>query len=69
MNESGWYHLAKNKESGAFGIPQSLPASKLDSYGDRYSPEVQIRWMIDYVFQRYGTACNAYSWQVAHHWY
>ena len=69
MRESGWNHLAKNKTSGAYGIPQSLPASKLDTYGDRHDPAVQIRWFIDYVFARYGTSCKALSFQVAHNWY
>ena len=69
MKESGWNHLATNKASGAFGIPQSLPASKIDTFGDRYDPAVQIRWMLNYISVRYGTPCKAYYWQVAHNWY
>lgn len=70
MRESGWDHTIYNKGgSGAFGIPQALPASKLDAYGNRYDPEVQIRWMIDYVNDRYSGACQALQWQIAHNWY
>lgn len=69
MRESGWNHLAKNKTSGAFGIPQSLPASKLDTYGDRNDPSVQIRWFIDYVSQHYQDSCNALKHSYALNWY
>lgn len=70
MRESGWDHTIYNRGgSGAFGIPQSLPASKLDAYGNRYDPEVQIRWMIDYVNQRYGGACQALQFQINSGWY
>jgi len=69
MRESGWNHLAKNKSSGAYGIPQSLPASKLDTHGDRHDPEVQIRWFIDYVKNRYGTACKALQFSYTNNWY
>lgn len=69
MRESGWNHLAVNISSGAFGIPQALPASKLDAYGDRNDPAVQIRWMIDYIFKRYITSCRALSFQIANKWY
>lgn len=69
MRESGWDNLIANKSSGAYGIPQSLPASKLDSYGSRHDPEVQIRWMMDYVVQRYKTPCQALAFQLANDWY
>lgn len=69
MRESGWDNLIANKSSGAYGIPQSLPASKLDDYGDRHDPEVQIRWMMDYVVQRYKTPCKALAFQIANNWY
>ena len=69
MRESGWNNIALNKASGAYGIPQSLPASKLDTYGDRHDPEVQIRWMIDYLKSRYGGSCQAIAWHDIKNWY
>ena len=69
MRESGWNHLADNPTSTAFGIPQSLPGTKMLTHGDMYSPEVQIRWFLDYVKSRYGTPCAAYKFQVANNWY
>lgn len=70
MRESGWDNTIYNRSgSGAFGIPQALPASKLDAYGDRHDPSVQIMWMIDYVFGRYGTFCKALNFQVKNDWY
>lgn len=71
MAESGWDERRVNTSSGAFGIPQALPAKKLDTYGDRYDPEVQIRWMIDYIERVYKTSCNAYQTQQLRqpHWY
>lgn len=70
MNESGWDHTIWNRSgSGAFGIAQSLPASKYDSYGDRNSPLVQIRWFLDYVKNRYKTPCAADKFQIANNWY
>ncbi len=72
MNESGWDHTIWNKGgSGAYGIPQSLPATKMKSYGYDYmtNPAVQIRWMIDYVNQKYKGSCNAYHFQVKNNWY
>lgn len=69
MRESGWNHTAKNKTSGAYGIPQSLPASKMATHGDIHSPAVQIEWMIDYVFNRYETSCKALKFQISANWY
>ena len=68
--ESGWWHLATNPTSGAFGIPQSLPANKLASAGSPItSPVVQIRWMLSYIRGRYGTPCAALAFHTAHGWY
>jgi phage-related protein len=71
QGESGWNPKAKNPSSGAYGIPQSLPASKMDSYGDRNDPAVQIRWGLDYIKGAYGTPSNAWAqWQArSPHWY
>ena len=64
QHESGWNHLAENKSSGAYGIPQSLPASKMAVYGSDYrtNPVPQIRWGMDYIARRYGTPCAAWAW-------
>ena len=69
IRESGWNNTATNPTSGAYGIPQSLPASKMASHGDIHDPTVQIEWMIDYVFSRYGTSCNADRFQRVNGWY
>jgi peptidoglycan DL-endopeptidase CwlO len=56
-HESGWDHRVWNRQgSGAYGIPQSLPASKMASHGDDYmtNPRVQVRWGLDYIRGRYG---------------
>ena len=60
--ESGWRPLARSR-SGAFGIFQALPASKLDRYGKRTDPLTQVRFGIAYA-GKYGGACGAWSfWQ------
>ncbi|MBW8796888.1 MAG: hypothetical protein JF597_25805 [Streptomyces sp.] len=61
--ESGWRWNALNPSSGAYGIPQSLPASKMASAGPdwRTNPATQIRWGMDYVHDRYGSPAHAYS--------
>lgn len=67
MNESGWSDVVVNTSSGAFGIPQALPASKIS--GNRTDPAVQIKWMISYISSRYHSPCNAYKFQVNNNWY
>jgi hypothetical protein len=69
--ESGWNPRALNKSSGAYGIPQALPASKMDAYGNRNDPTVQIRWGLDYIRSRYGNPANAYRTWLGRspHWY
>jgi hypothetical protein len=73
MGESGWNAGALNKSSGAYGIPQSLPASKMASAGSdwRTNAATQIRWGTNYIKQRYGNPVNAYSKWLARnpHWY
>jgi hypothetical protein len=72
-HESGWNEKAKNKSSGAYGIPQALPASKMAVYGNDYltNPATQIKWGLDYVKKRYTTPCNAWNtWNSrSPHWY
>ena len=71
--ESNWNHLAINPTSGAYGIPQSLPASKMAAVADdwRTNPETQIRWGLDYIKRSYGSPCGALgAWQSrSPHWY
>jgi len=69
--ESGWNPSAKNPSSGAYGIPQSLPASKMASEGDDYltNYQTQIRWGLKYISQRYGSPTGAWSHSEATGWY
>lgn len=69
--ESNWRWSATNKSSGAYGIPQSLPASKMASAGSdwRTNPETQIRWGIGYIDGRYGSPCAALAHSDEHNWY
>ena len=69
--ESGWNPHARNGSSGAYGIPQSLPASKLASAGKdwRDNPITQIKWMVNYIKGRYGTAMAAESFHKRVGWY
>ncbi|MFB2556242.1 coiled-coil domain-containing protein [Herbiconiux liangxiaofengii] len=71
--ESGWRANAYNDSSGAYGIPQSLPASKMASVGSDYvtNHQTQIIWGMNYISGRYGTPCEALSQWTARnpHWY
>lgn len=69
--ESGWNHLSMNGGSGAYGIPQSLPGSKMAAFGSDWktSPVTQIKWGLSYISGRYGTPCNAWAHFLAHNWY
>jgi hypothetical protein len=69
--ESSWNHLARNRWSGAYGIPQALPASKMSSAGTdwRTSPATQIRWGLAYIGRRYHTPCAAWGHSAAMGWY
>lgn len=70
-NESGWDHRAENPSSGAYGIPQALPASKMASEGDDYrtNPVTQISWGLGYIENRFGTPCSALGFWEANNWY
>ena len=63
--ESNWNPNARNRSSGACGIPQALPCSKIPDM----STEGQIRWGLSYIQQRYGNPTNAYSFWRSHNWY
>ena len=69
--ESGWNHLAQNPSSGAYGIPQSLPGSKMASAGSdwRTNPYTQVRWGVTYIKSRYGTPCSAWAHSQSVGWY
>jgi hypothetical protein len=69
--ESGWNVHADNPSSSAYGIPQALPGSKMASMGAdwRNNPETQIRWGLQYIKGRYGTACAAGSFKQGHGYY
>lgn len=71
--ESGWNWAASNPTSGAYGIPQALPGSKMATAGDDWlvNPATQIRWGLSYVVSRYGSPCDAWSTWLSRspHWY
>lgn len=69
--ESQWNPRATNKTTGAYGIPQSLPASKMALAGSnwRTSPLTQVRWGLQYIAKRYGTACQAWTFRSYNGWY
>lgn len=69
--ESNWRPTAANPSSGAYGIPQSLPGSKMASHGSdwRTNPATQIAWGLDYIAGRYGTPCSAWAHSRANNWY
>jgi hypothetical protein len=69
--ESGWRYNAKNKSSGAYGIPQSLPGSKMASSGSDWktNPQTQIKWGLGYIEGRYSTPCGAWSAFKKKGWY
>ena len=69
--ESKWNPLAHNSSSGAHGIPQSLPASKMAECGDDYwnNGYTQILWGLQYIRQRYGTPQGALGHSNRVGWY
>ena len=69
--ESDWNANAHNKSSGAHGIPQSLPASKMSSEGSDYYTNgyTQIRWGLKYIKERYGSPSAAWQHFQNKNWY
>jgi len=69
--ESGWRVGAYNAGSGAYGIPQALPGSKMASAGADWetNPATQITWGLGYISGRYGTPCGAWGHSQAKGWY
>jgi hypothetical protein len=69
--ESMWNFQATNPSSGAYGIAQALPGSKMASAGPdwRTNPVTQIRWGLDYISDRYGSPCGAWGHSQSTGWY
>jgi hypothetical protein len=69
--ESNWNYKSRNKKSGAHGIPQALPASKMNvvSTDWRTNPVTQIRWGLRYISIRYETPCKAWAKHKRSNWY
>ncbi|MFD6136964.1 G5 domain-containing protein [Isoptericola sp. NPDC060257] len=69
--ESGWNASAANPSSGAYGIPQSLPGSKMASAGSDWqtNPATQIEWGLGYIADVYGTPCGAWGHSQSVGWY
>ena len=70
-HESSWNMHAVNASSGAYGLFQALPATKMESAGSdwRTNPATQIKWGLNYMDSRYGSPCDAWSFWQANHYY
>ncbi|QYJ02656.1 lytic transglycosylase domain-containing protein [Nocardioides panacisoli] len=71
QKESGWNPAARNPSSGAHGIPQALPGSKMASAGSDWAtnPRTQITWGLGYIQDRYGSPCAAWGHSQRVNWY
>ncbi|WP_235480842.1 hypothetical protein [Agromyces sp. Leaf222] len=69
--ESGWSYTAYNASSGATGIPQSLPGSKMATAGADWETNAatQIKWGLGYISGSYGSPCSAWSHSQSMNWY
>ncbi|MDR6986363.1 uncharacterized membrane protein HdeD (DUF308 family) [Paenarthrobacter nitroguajacolicus] len=69
--ESNWKTTATNASSGAYGIVQSLPASKMASAGADWQTnyQTQIKWGLNYIKERYGSPSAALAFHLANNWY
>ncbi|MFD7547857.1 transglycosylase SLT domain-containing protein [Streptomyces sp. NPDC059578] len=69
--ESNWDVTAQNSSSGAYGLVQALPGSKMSTHGSdwRTNAETQIKWGIDYMEDRYGSPVGAWDFWKANSWY
>ncbi|MEU2546268.1 transglycosylase SLT domain-containing protein [Streptomyces roseolus] len=70
-HESTWNYRAQNPSSGAYGLVQALPGSKMSSAGADWqtNPATQIKWGLNYMNDRYGSPCGAWSFWQANRWY
>lgn len=71
VRESNWNVYADNPTSSAYGIPQSLPGSKMASVGSDWAtnPVTQIKWGLGYIRDRYGSPCAAWGHSESVGWY
>ncbi|WP_025157528.1 hypothetical protein [Leifsonia aquatica] len=71
QKESNWNYQASNGGSGATGIPQALPGSKMASFGTDWATNAstQVKWGLDYISRAYGTPCSAWSHSQSVNWY
>jgi hypothetical protein len=69
--ESGWNYTATNPSSGAYGLVQSNPGSKMASVASdwRTNPATQIKWGLNYMNNRYGSPCGAWQFWQSHNYY
>lgn len=69
--ESGWSNIADNSSSGAYGIPQALPASKMGVLANPpiSSASAQILWGLSYIKSRYGSPEGAWAHETSIGWY
>ncbi|MFG2571661.1 transglycosylase SLT domain-containing protein [Streptomyces sp. NPDC048481] len=70
-HESGWNVSATNSSSGAYGLVQALPGSKMASAGSDWksNAKTQIKWGLDYMNSRYGSPVAAWNFWQANGWY
>lgn len=70
-HESGWNVTATNASSGAYGLVQALPGSKMAAAGSDWktNPATQIEWGLDYMNSRYGSPVAAWNFWQSHGWY
>jgi len=71
LRESNWNPYAQNRSSGAYGIPQALPGSKMATVAPDWqtNPATQITWGLNYIVARYGTPCGAWNHSQGYGWY
>lgn len=69
--ESEWLTSATNASSGAYGIPQALPGTKLATAGGDWQTNyrTQVNWGLTYIESRYGSPCSALNFHYANNWY
>ena len=71
QHESSWSVSASNSSTGAYGIPQAAPGSKMASAGPDWktNASTQIKWGLGYIKSTYGSPCAAWSHEQADGWY
>ncbi|MEV0690380.1 MULTISPECIES: transglycosylase SLT domain-containing protein [unclassified Streptomyces] len=71
QRESNWNPTATNASSGAYGLVQALPATKMASAGSDWktNPSTQIKWGLGYMNERYGSPCEAWDFWQSNNWY